>query len=296
MDTKASTKRRRVKNELAQTITETNNKRDQDLATAFTQITGNIGAQQQQLSAMTEQLKLNEGRSQNVEHEIQRLKNQEETNRNISFASITGMNNAERQTEKEKIKGAGQEQHRRSKLNDALKFLTKEYLFDGDSAAWISHRKKLENLIWSNELTSNEAIRLIKLSFTGNALHLIDNVDAQKHLNSICDDPARDYLDELEALFISTNGKELTRVQFQTAKQSKDELAMMWGTRLKCLYKLAYPSEDEDVGNNDNLTDRFVGGLYDQQQKKFVLEHKKMMTSYHSFYNYASNMRVYNGC
>ena len=95
---------------------------------------------------MTEQLKLNEGRSQNVEHEIQRLKNQEETNRNISFASITGMNNAERQTEKEKIKGVGQEQHRRSKLNDALKFLTKEYLFDGDSAAWISHRKKLENL------------------------------------------------------------------------------------------------------------------------------------------------------
>ena len=69
---------------------------------------------------------------------------------------------------------------------------------------------------------------------------------------------------------------------------------MMWGTRLKCLYKLAYPSEDEDVGNNDNLTDRFVGGLYDQQQKKFVLEHKKMMTCYHNFYNYASNMKVYN--
>ena len=79
-----------------------------------------------------------------------------------------------------------------------------------------------------------------------------------------------------------------------TAKQSKDELAMMWGTRLKCPYKLACPTEDEYVRKNDNLTDRFVGGLYDQQQYKFVLEHKKMTISYLKYYSYALNIKVYN--
>ena len=132
----------------------------------------------------------------------------------------------------------------------------------------------MENLVWSNELTTKEAVRLIKLSFSGNALHLVDNIDAERHLNSMSENATKEYLDELEQLFISQDGKELTRVRFSTAMQGKDEKITLWATRVVTLYKMAYPENVANTDGNYNVTDRFISGLANANQKRFILEHK----------------------
>ena len=59
------------------------------------------------------------------------------------------------------------------RLNDVLRMLSKDYLFGGEPDLWLIHKQKLQNLIWSNDLVREEAIKMINLSFTGNAIHLI---------------------------------------------------------------------------------------------------------------------------
>ena len=97
--------------------------------------------------------------------------------------------------------------------------------FDGTEASnWVNHRKKLENIIWMFELEKKEAIKMIRLSFGADSLHLTDNVSVERYLgDNMSDNPVNNYLNDLEQLFIETfQGKELTRVRFSTAKQKEN--------------------------------------------------------------------------
>ena len=59
-------------------------------------------------------------------------------------------------------------------------------------------------------------------------------------------------------------------------KQETNETATMYATRVKCLYRIAYPEMTENLEKNLNVKDKFLTGLSDTNQKKYVLEHRSI--------------------
>lgn len=141
---------------------------------------------------------------------------------------------------------------------------------------WITHRTLLENIIWSNNLNAENALKLIRLSFKGNALHMAQNVEVTEFLRHTTQDSAKQYLEALEKLFISQSGKELSRIKFNQAKQDKGEVLTIWNARCKTLFRLAYPQEARNMDSNVNVKDRFINGLIRTDQKRYILEQRKL--------------------
>ena len=127
-------------------------------------------------------------------------------------------------------------------------------------------------------MNKKEAIKMIKLSFGATALHLTDHIDVNRYLrDDMSDDPIKDYLDALESLLVETfHGKEMTRLDFSTAKQGTSEAVTLWATRLKTLFKLAHPDVPvKEIDQDYRINDRFIDGLSSSEMKKFVLEQKE---------------------
>ena len=253
-------------NQSINTLTKENKTRDEKLNNAF-------GQQQQQLYNITEQMKAHQGRTQYMEQEILQIRRNNVENQINSTIPILGRTTINSQENKQ-LPSTMDMKMGRSKLNDALKLIK---TFEGaDTSNWINHRKKLENVIWMFELEQADAIKMIKLSFGADALQLSDNINVDRYLqNNMSENPIKDYLDEIETLFIETfHGKEMTRIKFFKAKQNDEEPITLWATRLKNLFKLAHP-DAKDFENDYRITDRFIDGLNSQAMKKFVLEQKE---------------------
>ena len=85
---------------------------------------------------------------------------------------------------------------------------------------------------------------------------------SRDNLNDRNDGSVEQYLSALEGLFISQSGQEMSRVKFNISKQDKGESMTLWATRLKCLYRIAFP-EDQAIDFNLNVKDRFIAGMND---------------------------------
>lgn len=80
----------------------------------------------------------------------------------------------------------------------------------------------------------------------------------------------KQYLQALENLFVGSGNKELARVKFQVSIQAQDESIAMWVSRLRTLYKTAYPTE-EGFETNEQIKDRFIHGMRHLEQRRYVL-------------------------
>ena len=71
-------------------------------------------------------------------------------------------------------------------LTDALESISDQsFQYQGDPKEWPIHKKKLINLIWALGLTKIEAVKIIKMSFTGKALFIAENIDAEDLINQM---------------------------------------------------------------------------------------------------------------
>ena len=154
--------------------------------------------------------------------------------------------------------------------------MTRDSLFDGTPTKWTLHRKNLENIIWSNEWDPRNAAKLVKLSTTKNAIHMIDNVDVQQFLTNPTEETPKRYLDALEVLFVSTSGKELCRIKFTQSRQEPDEVLTLLNARCKTLFRLAYPARSQFTEQDEALKDQFINGIYSKEQKRYILEQKNI--------------------
>ena len=66
----------------------------------------------------------------------------------------------------------------------------------------------------------------------------------------------------------------MSRVKFNISKQDVGESLTLWATRLKCLHRIAFP-DDTAIDSNLNVKDRFIAGMNDVNQKKYVLEQRR---------------------
>lgn len=111
------------------------------------------------------------------------------------------------------------------------------------------------------------AIKLIRLSFTSDAFFIIENIPVEPYPENMNEQSVTEYIDALEALFVTQSAKELNRVKCNMIKQEATESATMYATRVKCLYRIAYPETNENLEANLNIRDKFFTGLSDTNQK-----------------------------
>ena len=96
-----------------------------------------------------------------------------------------------------------------------------------------------------------------------------------------------EYLHALENLFVGSGNKELVRVKFTIAKQSHGETVAMWVSRIRTLYKTAFPTE-ETFENNEIIKDRFIHGLQNIEQRRYVLTARELQDDLTKLTQYAS--------
>ena len=163
------------------------------------------------------------------------------------------------------------------RFGEAMKTVSNpNFLYNGNPKQWPLHKKKLINLIWALNLNRLEAIKTIKLSLNGQALFISDNIDMSSFEDS-CNgnnDTYQEYLQCLETLFVGKAASDLSRSTFSTASQDRNEPIPLYASRLISLFTSAYP-EDKSTNNNILIIDRFLNGLNNNQQKKFILQNKE---------------------
>ena len=241
-------------------LTETEVQRDSMIRSAINQVMGNV-------NVLAQEVKQSQDLAGTIGKQVGEIQQREQMRQNEQMTRPIIQPTWPPQREEN-------EGNRSGRLNDALRLLTKEYLYKGDPNLWLTHKAKLRNLIWVNNLTKEEAIKVIKMSFSDNSIHMIENIDVQPFLAEMNGSAVEQYLAALEGLFISQSGQEMSRVKFNISKQDVGESLTMWATRLKCLHRIAFPDELA-IDSNLNVKDRFITGMNDVNQKKYVLEQRR---------------------
>ena len=172
---------------------------------------------------------------------------------------------------------ASNEQKSNSKFSEALKTVSSpSFQYHGNPKNWPVHKKKLLNLIWALSLSKIEAIKAIKMSFAGPAVFIAENIDAEELINQMNgnDNGYEGYLKALENLFVGKAESELSRTKFSSAVQERGESIPLFASKLSALFNTAFPNE---LNSNKSILviDKFVNGLRDEEQKKFVLQQKE---------------------
>ena len=160
---------------------------------------------------------------------------------------------------------------------DALKTVNNpSFLYQGNPKEWPIHKKKLTNLIWALGLTKIEAVKIIKMSFTGKALFIAENIDAEDLINQMNGDNNgyEGYLTALGNLFVGKAEADLSRTKFSNATQERAETIPLFASRILSLFKTAFP-DDPNPSLNILVKDKFINGLKDTTQKRFILERKR---------------------
>ena len=162
-------------------------------------------------------------------------------------------------------------------LTDALESISDQsFQYQGDPKEWPIHKKKLINLIWALGLTKIEAVKIIKMSFTGKALFIAENIDAEDLINQMNgdDNGYEGYLTALGNLFVGKAEADLSRTKFSNATQEKTETIPLYASKILSLFKTAFP-DDPNPSMNILVKDKFINGLKDNNQKRFIVERKR---------------------
>ena len=61
-------------------------------------------------------------------------------------------------------------------VTEALRLLGSDGTYNGDPARWFEYKLRIENIIEALDLTKEQAIKFIRLSFTGNAVFISENI------------------------------------------------------------------------------------------------------------------------
>ena len=165
-------------------------------------------------------------------------------------------------------------------MTDALESISDQsFQYQGDPKEWPIHKKKLINLIWALGLTKIEAVKIIKMSFTGKALFIAENIDAEDLINQMNGDKNdyEGYLTALGNLFVGKAVADLSRSKFSNATQEREETIPLYASRILSLFKTAFPNE-QNPSINILVKDKFINGLKDTTQKRFILERKDKRT------------------
>ena len=86
------------------------------------------------------------------------------------------------------------------RFGEALKTVTNQsFLYNGNPKQWTLHKQKLLNIIWALSLTRIEAIKVIKLSLTGQAVFISENIDMTPFTDS-CNGDGESYEDYMHCL------------------------------------------------------------------------------------------------
>ena len=154
----------------------------------------------------------------------------------------------------------------------AIKTVQKWY--DGNPDEWFPFKKKIKNLTWALNLSKVESIKLIKLALAGPAIYVSDNIDQDIYINDMNGDGGMDgYLLALENLFVGRAASDISRTKFAMAFQLKNETVPLYASRIVALFNNAFP-EEENPNKHLLVLDKFISGLNDEAQKKFVLQQK----------------------
>jgi len=149
-----------------------------------------------------------------------------------------------------------------------LKPLPSHYLFSGTpDESFIDHLEKLKALKCLQNLDNDEYIRTIKCSLTSQALRVASAIDEEEFLSKRYG--SRDYIEQLEKLFVSAQQNRTFRLDFANLKQKKQDSILEFYSNL--LY-LAKSAKMINVNNNTNCKDRFIDGLKSTYIKRKLLE------------------------
>ena len=67
---------------------------------------------------------------------------------------------------------------------------------------------------------------------------------------------------------------DLSRTKFSNATQEKTETIPLYASKILSLFKTAFP-DDQNPSMNILVKDKFINGLKDNNQKRFILERKR---------------------
>ena len=140
-----------LEDNVTRAIQQTNAQRDQFITGAVNDIKSNIGSQQQQLDALGIKLQHQEAMSSQVNQQLHQMQASQ-------YRTPTEFCQQDIQTRVPTTNERADNNAEVKKVNEASRMLNKDTLFDGKPTDWPIHRKRLENLIWSNDLDKVNAI------------------------------------------------------------------------------------------------------------------------------------------
>ena len=178
------------------------------------------------------------------------------------------------------------DKNKNKKITEALRLLGSG-TYNGDASTWFEFKLRIENIIEALDMTKEQSIKFIRLSMVSNAVFISENVKTEPFLQSMNGEALKEYLHALENLFVGSGNKELARVKFTIAKQSHGETVAMWVSRIRTLYKTAFPTE-ETFENNEIIKDRFIHGLQNIEQRRYVLTARELQDDLTKLTQYAS--------
>ena len=111
------------------------------------------------------------------------------------------------------------------------------------------------------------------MSFTGPAMLISENVNKDIFLQDMNGDALYQYWLALENLFVGKACSEINRSKFAIIVQGRNESIPLYSAKLVALFNAAYPRE-KDANAHILVIDKFISGLANPNQKKFILQQK----------------------
>ena len=126
---------------------------------------------------------------------------------------------------------------------------------------WITFRRHFENVVDANGWDGQIACLALSASMTGAAATAVHDFQAN------IQDNHNVLLDDYEARFLPASASEMARVRFDNATQGRKETLLNWHSRLRNLFRRAYPQ----AGDETPLIRRFELGLKNSILREHVL-------------------------
>lgn len=147
-----------------------------------------------------------------------------------------------------------------------------ETFSSGDGPEWLVWRENYITMVGLNgwgdaahlDRSKNEALA----SIAGHAKRLVAGIQsagANETLNQ--------FLDRLQARYLPAAGARLAKTEFEGVSQLPGEQIISWHGRLRVLFVRAFPDQQANADNAEQLIRRFILGLSSTVIKTYVLDH-----------------------
>jgi len=128
---------------------------------------------------------------------------------------------------------------------------------------WLLWRRLAERACRTNKYSDERSISEIMCSISGDGQSAIDHLPADNV-------SLQDYLDSIQRLLVHDSNSNLARAEFHQAKQDSSESILQWHSRLRNLWRHAFPYMWASMNFNRELIDRFCHHLNDAELSKLV--------------------------